>query len=100
MTIASLITSGRIRRAFLIAATLLVVQTAAAAHELQHALHHDNNPLCAMHLFANHAGKAPTTAVVIPLPAPPHEAPIARVFAFDLPTIALGYYTRGPPSSS
>jgi hypothetical protein len=100
MATARLIASGRVRRAFLVAAALLVVQTAAAAHELQHALHHDENPSCALHLYANHFGKAPTQAVVISLPLQPQEAPATRIRVVVCATPALGYYTRGPPRSS
>jgi hypothetical protein len=91
---------ARIRGAFLVAAILLVAQTAAAAHELQHALHHHDNPSCAMHLFADHVGKAPSNVVAISLPRQLHDAPIARVPAFVPATTALRYYTRGPPRSS
>jgi hypothetical protein len=100
MTFARLIASGRLQRALLVAATLLVVQTAAAAHELQHALHHEENPACALHLYANHFGKGPTQAVVISLPSQPQDAPATRIPGVMPAATALGYYTRGPPRSS
>jgi hypothetical protein len=100
MAITRLIASARMRRAFMIAAMLVVAQTAAAAHELQHALHHHENPSCAMHLFADHVGKAPSTVVAISLPRQLHEAPITRIPAFVPATTALRYYTRGPPRFS
>lgn len=75
------------------------VQTVAAAHELQHALHPQDNPTCALHLYVNHIGKAPTSVVAISLPVQPVEAPIAREPAFVPAVTALRYYTRGPPRS-
>lgn len=94
------IASHRIRRVFVVAIMFLAAQTAAAAHELQHALHHHENPSCAMHLYADHVGKAPSDVVAVSLPRQLHDAPAARVLVLVPTTTALGYYTRGPPRSS
>ena len=92
--------SCRLGRTFAVAAMLVFVQTVAAAHELQHALHPQENPTCALHLYADHVGKAPTSVVAISLPLQPPDAPIAREPVFVHVVTALRYYTRGPPCSS
>ena len=91
----------RLLLAFLIAALLLLVETAAAAHELQHALHGTDNLSCQLHLFADHFAKTPASdSLLVPVvaqhddqpPAPPVMA-IARIRPFL-------YRPRAPPVSS
>lgn len=94
-------TRHRLRLAFLIAAMLLFAETAAAAHELQHALHGSDNLACQLHLFADHLAKTPASdSLHVPVvvqhddqPPPPVVVTIAHVRLFL-------YRPRAPPVSS
>lgn len=54
-------------RVLLIAAVMFVAQTAAAAHELKHALHEHDDPLCLLHVYAAHLGSSPATPLALPV---------------------------------
>jgi hypothetical protein len=74
--------SHSIVRALLIAATMLIAQSAAAAHELKHALHQDNDPLCILHVYAAHLGNTPTTPPALP-------AAVVTSYPVELPLISF-----------
>ncbi len=80
---------------------LLFAETAAAAHELQHALHGSDNLSCQLHLFADHFAKTPASdSLLVPVvaqhddqPPPPAVMTITRI----RPSL---YRPRAPPVSS
>ena len=87
--------------ALLVAAMLLFAETAAAIHELQHALHATDNLSCQLHLFADHLAKTPASDTnLVPvvaqhddLPPSPPVVVISRIRPFL-------YSPRAPPVSA
>ena len=84
---------------WLLAAVFVAVQAIAFAHEIKHDLHqHDAS--CALHFYAEHLGKAPTSAVGFVAIVIPGESPV-RSEAGDASTSAsVSYQSRAPPVSS
>lgn len=90
-----------LRRVLLIGAMLLFAETAAAAHELKHALHATDDLSCQLHLFADHFAKTPAADTgLAPAPAAHDNVPPSP----QAVTISHGrtslYRPRAPPISS
>lgn len=80
------------------ALAFLAIQAIVLAHEVKHDLH-QHDAACALHFYAEHLGKTPTShlatvAIVVSdeTPAPPGTV------AASAPR-APGYHTRAPPAS-
>jgi hypothetical protein len=86
--------------ACLAAAAFVALETIALAHEVEHDLAQHDEPVCGLHLYIGHFGKAsaaPSSIVVAPLSA----FYLAASFP-ELPQAprVLGYRGRAPPLSA
>jgi len=82
---------------FFAVVALLLLQTTAAAHELEHALEQHDEPACALHLYNGHAGKpavADTGAPLVIVVAV--YTPVSAKTVSDAPRL-LAYRGRAPP---
>lgn len=85
--------------AWLLAAFFLLAQTAALAHEYDHALHKHNTP-CAQHFFAGSLDAGAAASVPPPI-APATTAAFDLLSTFDLPSrTVVAYHGRAPPRSA
>src|SRR5688572_1458748 len=83
----------------LIGAALLLVTAVAAAHELEHALDQHDEPACALHLLAEHAGKAVAADVTV-APIVPYQSVLWSFIAASSPRTAVrAPRARSPPVS-
>jgi Co/Zn/Cd efflux system component len=84
---------------WLAATALLLVTTSAIAHEVEHDIGQHQDPACALHALADHAGNVlPTVATV--LTAAPQATLTPDLPPFLLPrAAALSFRARAPPVS-
>jgi hypothetical protein len=84
----------------LTAAALLLATSLAAAHELEHALEQHDEPACALHLLAQHAGKT-LLAVAPTVPFLAYRSIAGTHVASPTPrTGVASFRARAPPVSA
>jgi hypothetical protein len=84
---------------WLLAAAFLAIQAIAFAHEIKHDLHqHDST--CALHVYADHLGKAPTASTGFALVVLPDATFVSPDTVAIHASPAVGYHSRAPPLSS
>ena len=91
----------RLGLALLMAALLLLAETASAIHELKHAIQTSDDLSCQLHLFADHFAKTPATAASLaPLLPLGKESPSSPRIAVVTASRTCLYRPRAPPLSS
>jgi hypothetical protein len=80
----------------LAAVALLILQTVAIAHEVEHNLNQHDEPTCALHLYTGHAGH-PAYIDSDPLIVAPASIAAAPFVFFTTSRHVLAYRGRAPP---
>lgn len=81
-------------------AALLFVTTQAAVHDIEHDLNQHDEPTCALHLLADHAGKA-LIAVTPDVSTPPYRPVAVSGVARSAPRLHVtSFRARAPPVSA
>lgn len=84
---------------YILSLLLLVVETGALAHELEHQLQKPDAP-CAQCLFANHVGKTPITLPYVFSACPPETYSLPVSIPAPRRHEITAYAVRAPPADS